>query len=220
MTDNITRYPLSWPAGWSRIPSHQRKRAAFHQRKTAYGSQRPDGSRSSWTQKDALSVGQALTRLEGELSRLGAAAIVISSNMRVRQDGLPYSQQAKNLDDPGVAVYFRLKGAPRALACDKWTSAADNIAAIAGHINAIRAVDRYGVGTLEQAFAGYAALPPSAVDWWLVLDVSRMATTEQVEEAFRMKARAAHPDAGGRHEDMARLSEARMLFRKERNLNV
>lgn len=28
--------------------------------------------------------------------------------------------------------------------CDKWTSAADNMAAIAGHINAIRAVDRYG----------------------------------------------------------------------------
>jgi hypothetical protein len=32
---------------------------------------------------------------------------------------------------------------------------ADNIAAIAAHIDAIRRQDRYGVGTLDQAFAGY-----------------------------------------------------------------
>lgn len=183
MNEDATRYPLSWPTGWVRTASHQRKRAAFHQRKPVYFQ---DG-RTGYSQKAALTVGDALTRLEGELSRLGARSVVISSNLRVRQDGLPYSQQAKSLDDPGVAVYFRLKGAPRALACDRWTSAADNIAAIAGHVNAIRAVDRYGVGTIEQAFAGYAALPPTAADWWLVLDVPRTATVECVEQSFRTK---------------------------------
>jgi hypothetical protein len=57
-------------------------------------------------------------------------------------------------------VYFKLHGKDRVLACDKWDRVADNIAAIAAHIDAIRRQDRYGVGTIDQAFAGYSALPP------------------------------------------------------------
>lgn len=209
------RYPLSWPTGWKRTPYHARRRAAFHQQKTVYGNVMADGSRNAWKSKEALSVGAALERLSGELRRLGAARIVISSNLRTRNDGLPYAQQAKQLDDPGVAVYFHLRGAPRVLACDKWLSAAENLAAIAGHISAIRAQDRYGVGTLEQAFAGYAALPENtAADWRTVFGVPDNATLEQVEEAYRRMAREHHPDAGGTHEGMARLNEARLHARK------
>ena len=36
--------------------------------------------------------------------------------------------------------------------------ACDNIAALAAHIRAIRSVENYGVGTLEQAFRGYQSL--------------------------------------------------------------
>ena len=61
-------------------------------------------------------------------------------------------------DDPGVAVYFQLHDKERVLACDKWDTVADNIAAIAAHIDGIRRQDRYGVGTIDQAFAGYSAL--------------------------------------------------------------
>jgi hypothetical protein len=212
MNDDVQRYPLTWPTGWKRTPGGSRRRAAFHQTKTVYSSNvQPNGSRASWKQKESLSVGSAMERLEGELKRLGASRVIVSSNLRVRNDGLPYSQQAKQLDDPGVAVYFRLNNAPRVLACDKWSSAAENIAAIAGHIQAIRAQDRYGVGTLEQAFAGYAALPPTAADWWQVLEVSQSATAEQIEAAFRTLARKHHPDVGGDHATMAKLTEARRL---------
>lgn len=207
--EEATRFPLSWPTNWKRTPYHSRRRAAFHSKKTVYGSAKPDGSRSSWTEKQAMSVGGALERLTGELRRLGAGRVVISSNLRTRQDGLPYSQQAKQLDDPGVAVYFRLNGAPRVLACDKWLSAAENMTAIAGHIAAIRAQDRYGVGTLEQAFAGYAALPPTAEDWAIVLMVPAHATREEIIAAHRQLAFLHHPDKGGRPEDMARINAAR-----------
>lgn len=210
MKESAQRYPLSWPNGWKRTASHQRKRAAFHQTKTVYHT-RNDGSQSAWKQKESLSVGSALGRLDSELRRLGARDVLLSSNLRVNLDGRPSAAQAKMLDDPGVACYFKLNGSPRVLACDKWLSAAENIAAVAGHIQAIRAQDRYGVGTLEQAFAGYAALPPTAADWWTVLGVSREATTEQIDTAFKALARKHHPDVGGDHAQMAKITEARRL---------
>src|SRR5262249_10559 len=128
-----------------------------------------------------------------------------------------YAQQAKQLDDPGVAVYFGLNGKPRVLACDKWLSAAENLAAIAGHIDAMRAQDRYGVGTLDQPFAGHAALRPwGSADWRLVLGfgAGAVVTRDDLDAAFRTKSRAAHPDVGGSHDAQARLSEARMAALK------
>lgn len=201
MNDDQTRYPLSWPTGWKRTAAHQRRPAMFSKRVETVGSQ--------WKRKERLSIGDGLERLTGELARLGARRIVISSNLRLRGDGLPYAQQAKQLSDPGVAVYFTLAGAPRALACDRWDSAAENMAAIAGHIDAIRAQERYGVGTVAQAFAGYAALPPK-FDPWDVLGVWRAATADEIASAFKLKSRTAHPDvAGGSHEQMTRLVSAR-----------
>lgn len=197
------RYPLSWPSGWQRTPYGRRRHAAFSKR-----------SLSGY--KDRLGVGDGLARLTGELRRLGAQQIIISSNLQVRQDGLPYAGQPKRLDDPGIAVYFKLKGASRVLACDKWHSAADNMAAIAGHIEAIRAVDRYGVGTLEQAFAGYQALPQQAASWFVVLEFAEPPTSwAAVEQRYLQLAQKHHPDKGGSVETMAKINAARDTAREE-----
>jgi DnaJ-domain-containing protein 1 len=107
-----------------------------------------------------------------------------------------------------------MAGKPRCLACDRWLRVADNIAAIAAHIYAIRAVDRYGVGTMEQAFAGYAALPASSEEWWLVLGVGRDASEDEVDTAYRRLAREHHPDVGGDTNHMARLNAARDAARR------
>jgi hypothetical protein len=112
-------------------------------------------------------------------------------------------------------MYFRRKNQDYVLACDRFTRLPDNIAAIAAHIEAMRTMERYGVGTLEQAFAGYAALPPAADAWWLVLNLPQSSTLDQVDARFRELARAAHPDAGGSHNDMARLTAAREAARKD-----
>ena len=198
MHEDVTRSPLSWPTGWKRTPSFHRKAAMFGKRAgTGYQSKR------------RLDVGDGLDRLMGELKRLGASRIIVSSNLRLRNDGLPYAQQSKVLDDPGVAAYFSLGGKPRVLSCDRWNSAADNMAAIAGHIDAIRAQERYGVGTLDQAFAGYAALPPPETDPFTILGLTRNASAFEVKAAHVRLAVQHHPDMGGDGAQMARINAAR-----------
>lgn len=216
MDEQQQRYPLSWPIGWKRTPRHQRQRASF----SASGSRTYDlGNGQTRTERTsrALTVADALKRVSAELGRLGATHEILSTNVVLRIDGLPRSGQPEP-DDPGAAVYFRLKGQPRCLACDKWHRVADNIAAIAQHIDALRRIDRYGVGTMEQAFAGYAALPANtAANWRDVFgfpDGTRP-TWADVEDRFRNAARSAHPDAGGTQEQMARLTEAKAFARKE-----
>jgi hypothetical protein len=214
--ETVDAYPLTWPPAWRRTPYSHRKAAPFHKIVTR-ASATPG---ATYKQKDRLSVGEASGLLRAELRRLWATRVTVSSNLRLRSDGQPYADQRKMLDDPGVAVYFTLKGAPRVLACDKWNSVADNLAAIAHHIEALRAVDRYGVGFLEQAFAGYTALPPAVGHDWrqtLGFGASELVSPAVVEARFRDRAKRAHPDAGGDPHEMARLNAARDVALAELN---
>jgi hypothetical protein len=207
MTSSAERYPLTWPAGWKRTPARQRGRAQFGRiaRELREGVSRYAGKRR-------LSVSDALERLQAELDRLGAANGLVSTNVALRLDGRPRSDRGEPAD-PGAAVYFQLEGKPRCLACDRWDRVADNIGAIAAHIEALRGIDRYGVGTLDQAFTGYTALAPTEFDWWIVLGVKQDATLDQVEEAFRRLAKEHHPDVGGSHAEMSKLTAAREAAR-------
>jgi hypothetical protein len=208
MSDDVTRYPLAWPTGWKRTT--YRKQAMFSKRVRS-----TSGNGSPYARSENLSVGDGLQRLEGELRRLGARNPVISSNLRRNLDGSITAGQAKMLADPGIAVYFRLNQQPRVLACDKWTSAADNMAAIAGHIEAIRTQERYGVGTLDQAFAGYAALPPvggtQGGDWRAEFGYGPgdHPNLDAVETRYRALLQQRHPDRGGSHDAVVRLNLAR-----------
>jgi hypothetical protein len=194
--EGVQRFPLSWPIGWKRTQRYSRKsRAPFRSR------------------GQSMTVGEAVRRLTGELQRLGVRSgdFIVSSNLETRLDGLPYANQ-REPDDSGVAVYFRLRNADRVMACDTWTRVADNLAAIAGHIDAIRRVDRYGVGSLDQAFAGYVGLPAKGETWRATLGFGPddQVDIAKVEQAFRDRARSAHPDIeGGSHDAMASLTMAR-----------
>jgi hypothetical protein len=185
-----TAYPLSWPSHWVRQP--RRHRSAF----------------------SARSVDQATRALLNQLriSGVGEYNVVISTNLQLRNDGLPRSNQAEPTDT-AAAVYFRFKDKPRVLACDRWDRVADNLWAMAKHIETLRAQERWGVGTMEQAFAGYTALPApgdsGAATWWAVLGVAHDCTLETALAAYREQARRCHPDAnGGTHEAMTRLNAA------------
>lgn len=202
----VTRFPLSWPHGWQRTPAGHRRSASFGRRRAVA----PGG----YASKQALSIAEAIGRLSGELQRLGVDSWLVSSNLKMRNDGLPYSQQSEPAA-PGVAVYFRLSGKDRTLACDQWTRAADNIASIAAHIECLRGIDRYGVGTVDQAFAGYAALPPSAEDWRSVFGLTGTPAWAMVEARFMALAKEHHPDRGGDPAAMAKLNAARDAARKE-----
>lgn len=153
-----------------------------------------------------------------QLSRMGVPdfRVIISTNVQLRRDGLPFSNQ-RQPQDKGAAVYFKMDSAKPnqplrecVLACDKWNRVECNLWAIAKHIDALRGQERWGVGTLDQAFAGYAALPPpsGARDWWIVLGVDRMAGMDTIKTAYRDLARVFHPDAGGTAGQMAELNGA------------
>jgi hypothetical protein len=152
-------------------------------------------------------VADALSRLQRELDRIGARYPVISSNLELRLDGLPRSGQ-REPNDPGVAIYFDLDGKPHCMPCDTYTTVVQNIAAVAAHIEATRAIQRHGVGTLAEMFAGFTALPPPRSPWD-VLGVPRGSSRDVIYAAFRDKARKAHPDAGGSTAAMAELAAAR-----------
>jgi hypothetical protein len=186
-------YPLSWPTGWARTPAQKRQNSAFADR----------------------SLAKARDFMLNELRLLGARNVTLSTNVVLRMDGLPYSGK-RAPQDPGVAVYFTLSGSAKVLACDKWLTVIDNLWAIGKHISAIRGQARYGVGTIDQAFQGYAALPAPAVDWWAVLGVSRGADIETIAEAYHQAAKRTHPDAGGDHDAFLKVQAAFDQAKKEK----
>jgi hypothetical protein len=195
MLDGISNYPLTWPVGWARIPAHKRQPSQFADR----------------------SIAKAVQYVLEQVRLLNGKSVIVSTNLQLRNDGLPRSGQ-KRPDDPGAAVYFVLKGKPRVLACDKWTLVEDNLWAIGKHIEAIRGQDRWGVGTIDQAFAGYEALPAPKSTWWDILGVSQRATDGEVSVAYRSLAKTNHPDTGGNQEEFLRIQGAYEQWKKERNL--
>ncbi len=196
-----TNYPLQWPTGWKRTPSGRRTRSRFR------------------TERNNVTLTDALNRVEQELRRWGIHQSTVSCNVEPRLDGRPRSGQARP-SDPGVAVYFRLRagGRPKVFACDRWITIEENLAAIAGHIAALRTVERYGVGETEQVLAGYTALPPTATDWRSMFGFGPDATPPfaDVERRYLERIKIAHPDrADGNPFEAARLNEARDLARHE-----
>lgn len=193
--DAPQRYPLFWPAGWPRAKI--RSTAAF-------GVMREKGGHG-FKSRSVLGMDEAMKRLERELEALGAKDIVLSTNHELNLRGIPRGDRSPA--DPGAAVYFKLRGKDAALACDKWNRLADNIGALAKHIEAMRGMNRWGVGTVEQLFTGYTMLP-APEQWWNVLGVPRNATKGRAFNAYRDKAREAHPDQGGSDAAMARVNAA------------
>lgn len=193
-------WPLSWPISWPRSRSPECAK---------FGGRR-QSDHGNWTVRASLTIAQARERLIHELALLGATNRVLSTNIRTRGDGLPYSNAAEPADH-GVAVYFRLKGEPRVLACDKWDRVADNIAALAKHIEAARGQIRWGVGTLEQAFGGYKALPAvgEKQPWWVVLALPESASRDEIDRKRNDLLRKHHPDmTGGSHTRAAEINAA------------
>lgn len=157
-----------------------------------------------------LSINDAVERLSESLSKIGAKSVVVNTNVETKRDGLPRSG-ARKPDDPGVAIYFQLSGKPICMPCDTYLRVADNLAAVAAHIEATRAIERHGVASIAEMFTGFAQITaPNAVKpWWVVLNCRFDATVDVVQAQFRKLAQDRHPDRGGSHETMAELSEAR-----------
>ena len=186
----VPAYPLSWPVGWPRSP-------------------KPKMDRFAWN----LTVAGARNEVYDELRLLGARDVVISSNAELNRDGRLSSRQ-RHIEDPGVAVYFTLKGEQRCIPCDRWDRLQANLHAIALSIGALRGLDRWGASEMvSAAFRGFAALPAGTVDasfepWWERLEVAPDATREEIDAAYRRLAKQYHPDFGEDPELFLEIKEA------------
>jgi hypothetical protein len=208
--NEITAYPLCWPPGWRRTSAGQRDRAHFgtsQQVKSQY-------SENYYRQKKELTIDQAIGRVLAELERMDIQRhqVVISTDLRLRQDGLPYSSQATGKLDPGAAVYWTVGKQKRCMAVDRYDRIADNLGAIAATLEAMRAIERHGgAEILDRAFTGFAALPAPAPQEkpHEVLGVDERATTVEIEYAYKRLAAQNHPDRGGSTEQMSRINTAR-----------
>ena len=189
---SVEAFPLQWPDGWPRTVPLRR-----------------ESDRRFGSQLYGLTMGRTRDQLLAELKLLGAKDVVISSNVRLRLDGLPYSDQ-RRLDDPGVAVYFTLRKRPLVMARDAFISVAGNLRSLTLAIEAMRQLERHGGSNMmERAFTGFAALTPP--DWkkpWREVFGVKAEWTGDITALYREKARARHPDVGGTSTLMAELNVA------------
>jgi len=99
-------YPLSWPAGWRRTKPDQRARGKFNKKTyQAYGT-----SAGGYYRSSEVSIAEGSKRVLKELAAFGVEEgdAIISTNLKLRLDGLPKGDQGEPTD-PGVAVYWRRK---------------------------------------------------------------------------------------------------------------
>ncbi|HYG06495.1 MAG TPA: J domain-containing protein [Stenotrophomonas sp.] len=217
----IPASPLSWPVGWKRTPPAERTTARFAKKERQYRtSQHGNGttSTSSWLTSRQVTIADGVARVRAELERMGIHDddLVISTNLELRLDGLPRSGQREPAD-PGVAVYwtdryFRNEP-PRCMAIDSYDRVADNLAAVAATLEAMRAIERHGgAAILERAFSGFAALPsPAAENWRDVLDPA------DPEGSYRRLRSQHHPDRdGGSPAAFQRVQRAWDAYQQER----
>jgi hypothetical protein len=187
-------YPLAWPVGIERTDRTRRTGSTF---KTA--------------------LDPALKNVTNSLRRFGEATGKAVSNIVISTN---YTLGDRNPIDPGVAVWFIWDAAERCIAVDRYARLEHNLQAIHHVLEARITEARHGgLRIVRQTFTGFVALPPpkDQKPWWEVLGVPQGAAREQIDAAYREKAKTAHPDAaGGDADSMAALNAARDEGLKQR----
>ena len=122
-------YPLSWPDGWKRTAPDLRKSSSPF----------------------STTFDKARRELLDELRMLKAGGIVISSWLPLRTDGQPRADVARyRIEDPGVAVYFTLRGHQMVMARDLYWSVHDNIRSIGLAVAHLRGLERHGGASMKE----------------------------------------------------------------------
>jgi hypothetical protein len=134
-----------------------------------------------------------IDRIGYEIDRLGGSDAIIGAGFRegdIRRDGLPRAD-ARQPAHPGIELSFDSRHGRLVYATDAYDDWQANARAIALGLEALRAVDRYGISSRGEQYAG-----------WLQLETSAPSATRGralVEEAggIRQALMRHHPDHGG-----------------------
>jgi hypothetical protein len=176
--NGIEAHPLCWPTGWPR---------------------RNRTTRSRFNATFAV----ARDCLFNEIRLMNGSSPILSTNVELRRDGLPYATR-REPEDSAVAVYFTYKKKQLVFASDRWDKVQDNIQAIRKTIEALRGIERWGASDMmERAFTGFVALPDhSNRTWWQVLGVTEDAHPREVRTAYKRKCVEVHPDKPNGNKEM------------------
>src|ERR1043166_2162657 len=191
--------------------------------KTPPGDRRESPFRATW--------GKTLDLLSYELGRLDAFSVVIQIDLmphEFRIDGWPKGKARPAF--PGVVVSFSSPTGAMSFPCDRYTRWEDNLRAIALSLEALRAVDRYGVTRRAEQYRGFTKLAAAGSDQMTregaAALLAHLAGDKQleplllsrdvdaIEYAYNLARRSAHPDVGGSHEAFVQLQHARELLRR------
>jgi hypothetical protein len=188
MSDLPKAYPLQWPADWKRTERSLRVRSPY---RATFASSR-DG-------------------VVDELRKM-SAGFVITTNVPLGARGLP-STDYREPEDPGVAVYWIVRGSMRVLACDAWASVRENMRALGYALESLRTLERCkSTQILARAMQGFTALPAPRPPWFSELGLEKWPPTPMdIRLAFQRRALDAHPDRGGSAEAFLKLTQARDL---------
>lgn len=179
--------------------------------------------RASWDDTINLLVTE-VEHLDGDL----IVVQVDADPSDLRRDGMLRARAQVRF--PGVKVSFQSKHGPLTYATDayeqRWSGDMPgwqaNVRAIALSLQALRAVDRYGVTHTGEQYRGWSAIAAKAAEDTLTPDEARrvladaagvdptsLITSEAITRAYRAAARTAHPDAGGNADVFRLVGKAR-----------
>jgi hypothetical protein len=170
---------------WPYPPTNPRRYAQFASGTRLKNGQKVEGRR--------IPYDQTIRELEYEVDALDGDSILIGVGLTeydIRLDGAPRAN-ARPIRHPGVEISFDSRYGRLAYATDVFLDWRDNVRAIAKALEALRAIDRWGVSKQGQQYAGFALLTagPGKEDRGRQL-VKKYGS---VPEAMR----ATHPDTGG-----------------------
>lgn len=174
--------------------------------------------RANWTDTVKL-----LTR---EVGMLGGKLIVVQIDVadgQIRRDGMLYA--SARAGSPAVKVSFDSRHGSLTYATDEFDHWQANVRAIALSLEALRAVDRYGVTHSGEQYRGWAQLPSASTEATLTrpeaarlladaagVDPVSLVSEASIKAAFRAAAQLAHPDRGGNAEAFRLITKARDLL--------
>ena len=177
-----------------------------------------------------------LDLLERELGYLDARNVVIEADFAegdIRIDGMPRAN-ARQPTHPGVRVAFDSKHGPLVYATDSSEFWQHNVRSIALGLEALRAVDRYGITHRAEQYTGWKAITTGPT----AMPATRQMTVEDAAryllsaigdpltptpnavitvpatrlQVYRQAVRGLHPDAGGDPDLFDRVQEAKRVL--------
>lgn len=140
---------------------------------------------------------RTLRDLQYEVEMLDGHDIIIGAGYAegdVRRDRQPRAD-ARAPRHPGVEISFESRYGRLTYATDVFWDWRDNVRAVALGLEALRAIDRWGVARRGQQYAGFAQLPAGGPD------ATRGKALVEAAGGMTQALKRHHPDAGGNERD-------------------